>query len=65
MEQLRSILYKDVPTVRVSDTYSQPEMATDLMESDLTKLNLLCQRGSESYAKQEAAIKSLLLDGGL
>lgn len=60
MEQLRSILYKDIPTVRISDTYNQPEMATDLMESDLTKLNLLCQRGSESYAKQEAAIKSLV-----
>lgn len=64
MEQLRSILYKNVPTVRVSDTYSQPEMATDLLESDLSKLNLLCQRGSESYAKQEAAIKELLLGGG-
>ena len=64
MEQLRSILYKDIPTVRVSDTYSQPEMATNLMESDLTKLNLLCQRGSESYAKQEMAIKSLLFSGG-
>ena len=63
MEQLRSILYKDIPTVRISDTYSQPEMATDLMESDLTKLNLLCQRGSESYAKKEKAIKSLLFSG--
>ena len=64
MEQLRAILYKDIPTVRISDTYSQPEMATDLMEHDLTKLNLLSQRGSESFAKQEEAIKALLLDGG-
>ncbi len=64
MEQLRSILYKDIPTVRVSDTYSQPEMATDLMEHDLAKLNILSQRGSESYANQEAAIKALLLGEG-
>lgn len=64
MEQLRSILYKNVPTVRVSDTYSQPEMATDLLESDLTKLNLLRQRGSESFAKQEAAIKAILFGEG-
>ncbi len=60
MEQLRSIFYKDISTVRVSETYSQPEMATDLMESDLVKLNLLYQRGSESYAKQEGGIKALL-----
>lgn len=64
MEQLRSILYKNVQTVRVSDTYNQPEMATDLMENDLSKLSILHQRGSESYAKQESAIKALLLNGG-
>lgn len=61
MEQLRSILYKNIPTVRISDTFSQPEMATDLMECDLTKLNILRQRGSESFAKREADLKTLLM----
>lgn len=61
MEQLRSILYRDIPTVRVSDSYSQPEMATDFLEHDLAKLNILSQRGRESFAKQEASIKDLLL----
>jgi hypothetical protein len=35
-------------------------MATDLMESDLKKLNMLYQRGGESFAKHEAALKELL-----
>ena len=60
MDQLRSVLFKDVPTVRVSDTFEKPEMATDLMEHDLLKLNILRQRGRESYALREREIKALL-----
>lgn len=60
MDQLRVILFKDVPTIRISDTFEKPEMATDLMECDLTKLNLLRQRGSESFALQEENLKSFL-----
>src|SRR4029077_900199 len=39
MEQLRFILFKNIQTIRINDTFEQPEMATDLMESDLKKLN--------------------------
>ena len=60
MEQLRSILFKDVPTVRINDTFERPEMATDLLESDLSKLNMLYQRGSESFAAHETALRDLL-----
>ncbi|HVJ39829.1 MAG TPA: patatin-like phospholipase family protein [Stenotrophomonas sp.] len=60
MDQLRSILYRDVQTVRVSETYEQPEMATDLLEHDLEKLNVLWQRGRASYAKYENPILDLL-----
>lgn len=60
MEQLRTILFKDIKTIRISDTFESPEMATDLMEHDLDKLNLLRQRGSESFAKHEIDIKKLL-----
>lgn len=60
MEQLRTILFDDVRTVRINDTFERPEMATDLMESDLSKLNMLYQRGSESFAKHEADLKKLL-----
>jgi patatin-like phospholipase/acyl hydrolase len=61
MDQLRHILFKHIPTVRISDTFEQPEMATDLFEHDLRKLNILRQRGSESFAKHEAVLKEFLL----
>lgn len=60
MDQLRAILFKHVPTVRISDTFEKPDMATDLFEHDLTKLNMLRQRGVESFATREAEIKSLM-----
>ncbi len=60
MDQLRHILYRDVPTVRISETFEKPEMATDLFEHDLEKLNLLRQRGVESFAKSEADLARLL-----
>jgi patatin-like phospholipase/acyl hydrolase len=60
MDQLRHVLFRHVPTVRISDTFEQPEMATDLFEHNITKLNILRQRGSESFAKQEQALRELL-----
>lgn len=61
MDQLRSLLFRDVQTIRISDTFQQPEMATDLMEHDLEKLNVLRQRGSESFASREEQLKSYLM----
>jgi uncharacterized protein len=61
MEQLRAILFRDVPTIRISDTFERPEMATDLFESNLDKLNILRQRGSESYATRETQLREFLL----
>lgn len=60
MDQLRHVLFGHVPTVRISDTFEQPEMATDLFEHNMNKLNMLRQRGSESFAKHEQALKQLL-----
>lgn len=60
MEQLRTILFKDIGTVRINDTFERPEMATDFMESDLTKLDMLYQRGSESFAHHESELRELL-----
>ena len=53
MDQLRQILFHDVPTIRISDSYVTPEMATDLLEHDLEKLGVLFQRGRESFASRE------------
>jgi predicted acylesterase/phospholipase RssA len=61
MDELRVILFGNVPTVRISDTFNQPEMATDLFEHDVGKLNILRQRGSESFGRHEAELRDLLL----
>lgn len=60
MEQLRKILYKHIKTIRISDSFPEPAMATDLFEHDLKKLNILTQRGVHSFAEHEAALKAFL-----
>ena len=61
MDQLRIILYKHIQTVRISQTFSEPAMATDLFEHDMDKLNILTQRGAQSFAEHEAALQRFLL----
>lgn len=61
MDQLRAILFKNIPTIRISDTFEKPEMATDLFEHDMKKLNILRQRGGESFASRENELKNFLL----
>lgn len=61
MDQLRQILFQDVSTIRISDSFVQPEMATDLLEHDLKKLGLLFQRGRESFAPRERELRGYLL----
>lgn len=61
MDQLREILFRDIPTIRISDTFERPEMATDFLEHNLEKLNILRQRGSESFASREDQLKEFLL----
>jgi uncharacterized protein len=61
MDQLRHVLFRHIPTVRISDTFEQPEMATDLFEHDMRKLNILRQRGAESFASREHTFREYLL----
>jgi predicted acylesterase/phospholipase RssA len=61
MDQLRTVLFGDIATIRISDTFEQPEMATDMFEHDLSKLNILRQRGSESFARHEVRLKDFVL----
>jgi uncharacterized protein len=60
METLAKLLFKDVKMVRINDAYSTPDMATDLMEHDIRKLNILYQRGGQSFGKHEDELKTLL-----
>ncbi len=61
MDQLRVVMFKHVPTVRISQSFSEPAMATDLFEHDLNKLNILTQRGVQSFAQNEEVLKTYLL----
>lgn len=61
MDQLRTILYKHIQSVRISQSFSEPAMATDLFEYDLKKLNTLTQRGVQSFAEHELTLQNFLL----
>lgn len=61
MDRLRSILFdKDIRMVRVNGRYHEPELATDLVEHDLTKLSRLHQKGGTSFGELEPEIRELL-----
>jgi predicted patatin/cPLA2 family phospholipase len=60
MEQLRKILFPDLQAIRINDSYVAPEMATDLLEHDLKKLDILFQRGRESFASHEKQLRDFL-----
>lgn len=62
MEQLRKILYNDIETVRINEKYERPEMACGFLEHDLTKLNLLRQEGSQSFANCEKDVRDCLFN---
>jgi patatin-like phospholipase/acyl hydrolase len=60
MDQLRYVLFGDLRTVRISNRYTQPEMATDLFEHDLKKLDQLWQRGRDSFGEHERSLMEFM-----
>jgi patatin-like phospholipase/acyl hydrolase len=58
MDQLREILFGEFPTIRINKAYTEPEMAADMFEHDLDKLDLLWQRGRRSFAEHETELKA-------
>jgi hypothetical protein len=61
MDELRKVLFGGIPTVRINTKYTQPEMATDMLEADMYKLSKLWSRGRDSAREQEAKLKEYLL----
>ena len=61
MEQLREVLFSHVPTIRINERYTEPEMAADMLEHDMEKLQLLWARGRQSFEEHEAQLKAFLL----
>jgi predicted acylesterase/phospholipase RssA len=61
MNQLRVILHKNIQTIRISQSFPEPAMATDLFEHDMKKLDVLKQRGAQSFAENEQMLGAFLL----
>lgn len=57
-------LFPNVPQMRVSDRFENPELAMDFLERDLRKLNLLIQRGRESFAQRENQLRDFFNEYG-
>lgn len=53
-EILTKFLLPSVPQIRISDRFESPELATDFLETDMAKLNLLVQQGRESFSRRES-----------
>jgi patatin-like phospholipase/acyl hydrolase len=52
-----NLLMSHVPHMRVSDRFETPELALDFLESNLDRLNLLIQKGRESFSSREAKLQ--------
>jgi hypothetical protein len=55
------VLFREIQTVRIHNKYTQPELATDMLEVDLNKLNTLWLRGRDSAREVESDLKNFLL----
>lgn len=60
MVQLQKVLFQEVPTVRISNRYTKPELATDLFEANSDKLDQLYQRGRESFREYEKDLQAFI-----
>jgi patatin-like phospholipase/acyl hydrolase len=60
MDQLRRVMFREVETIRIHARYTQPEMATDMLEVDLEKLGKLWLRGRDCARDAEDALRKLL-----
>jgi predicted acylesterase/phospholipase RssA len=57
MDQLRKVLFKEVPMIRISDDFTSEKFSIDMLESDLKKLNKLYQWGRKSFKSKREEIK--------
>lgn len=61
MDQLCRVLFPDIDVIRINAKYTQPEMATDMLESNMEKLGKLWSRGRDSAREQEEQLRTFLL----
>lgn len=59
LDTITKLLLKDIKVVRVSETFSEPSLRTNLLENSPTKLKRLYERGRQSFGNQESEITAL------
>jgi hypothetical protein len=57
MDQLRKVLFKEVPMIRISDDFTSEKFSIDMLESDLKKLDKLYQWGRKSFTSKREEVK--------
>jgi uncharacterized protein len=61
---LTKYLLPAVPQIRISDRFESPELATDFLETNMNKLNLLVQKGRESFSQRESELSKFFHNYG-
>lgn len=54
------LLLPNIQHVRISDAFTSPDMAMDFLESDVRRLDLLIQRGRDSFSRYENQVRELI-----
>lgn len=60
LDQLRTLLFPEIRTVRVDDSFTDGQYSTSLLESNVEKLRKIRDLGRESFARNESGIRALL-----
>lgn len=60
LDELRTLLFPEIRTVRVDDSFTDDQYSTSLLESNVKKLRRIQDLGRESFARNEGAIRELL-----
>ena len=59
-EKLVTLLCDKIMHLRINDTFESPEMATDFLECNKAKLELLVQKGRDSFGNKQSELLKLL-----
>ncbi|WP_373060457.1 patatin-like phospholipase family protein [Zunongwangia sp. H14] len=57
---ISKLLFPDLKMLRISESFPEPKHGTNMLESDLKKLEKMIQLGRSSYAKYEKDLENLL-----
>ena len=61
-ELLVTLLYPKLNSVRINDSFNEPEYGTNMVEVNIDKLNKLSQLGRLSFSKYEKDLRKLLME---